>query len=360
MDEETKVIAFYLPQYHPIPENDEWWGKGFTEWTNVAKAQPMYYGHQQPKVPADLGFYDLRLSEVRLQQVSLAKEAGVTAFCYWHYWFGGGKRLLQKPLQDLLANNEPNFPFCLAWANHSWQKKYWNSSTSRLNKETLIEQRYPGKQDVVDHFNELLTAFMDKRYLRIDDKLVFVIYNYEEIPNLTEFMNLWQKLAFENGLGGFYFIAHIMNSNHVEKAIQLNFDAVNLHLLPTSFHGTRLLKVLSWLLNTPLDRIKYKKAIYKWEDKKMKHPEVFPTLYPNWDTTPRLGSLGQILTGSSPDLFRLHVSRILNLIKDKPINRKVVFIKSWNEWAEGNYLEPDLKNGRSYLKALRSALECIK
>ena len=146
MSNKVKVIAFYLPQFHPIPENDEWWGKGFTEWTNVASAKPLFKEHYQPRIPADLGFYDLRLSEVRQQQAELAKEAGVTAFCYWHYWFGNGKELLERPFDEVVQSNQPDFPFCLGWANHSWMSKNWNIRKSNVVSKTLMEQNYPGKE----------------------------------------------------------------------------------------------------------------------------------------------------------------------------------------------------------------------
>lgn len=145
-EKKAHVIAYYLPQYHPIPENDEWWGKGFTEWTNVAKAKPMFRGHYQPIVPADLGFYDLRVPEVREEQARLAQEAGIDAFCYWHYWFGNGKQLLERPLNEVVASGKPDFPFCIGWANHSWMKKSWNNQVSRFCQDLLIEQEYPGKR----------------------------------------------------------------------------------------------------------------------------------------------------------------------------------------------------------------------
>ena len=161
MDKKAHVIAFYLPQFHPIPENDEWWGKGFTEWTNVGKAKPLFCRHYQPRVPADRGYYDLRMPEVRNAQAELAKEAGIDAFCYWHYWFGNGKQLLEQPLKMVVEQGKPDFPFCLAWANHTWYKKRWNSDVSRFSQEVLMEQQYPGIQDIDDHFYTMLPVFRD-------------------------------------------------------------------------------------------------------------------------------------------------------------------------------------------------------
>ena len=189
MDKKAHVIAFYLPQYHPVPENDEWWGKGFTEWTNVAKAKPMFYGHYQPIIPADLRFYDLRLPEVREEQARLAKEAGIDAFCYWHYWFGNGKQLLERPFNEVVASGKPDFPFCLAWANHSWMKKNWNNAISRFCQDLLIEQEYPGIEDIKAHFYAILPALKDPRYYRIDGKLAFLIYAPTDIPDTALFMD---------------------------------------------------------------------------------------------------------------------------------------------------------------------------
>lgn len=355
--EETKVIAFYLPQFHPIQENDDWWGKGFTEWTNVAKAKPLYRHHYQPNIPSDLGFYDLRLHEVREAQAELAKEAGVSAFCYWHYWFGDGKQLLEKPLQNVIKTGKPEFPFCLAWANHTWQKKSWNPDVSRLSKQNLMIQTYPNKEDVDNHFNTMLPAFKDERYFRIQDKLVFVIYDYEDIPDLNYFIDRWQELAKENGLPGFYFIAHIIRLEDINNPSIQKMDSINLHTLGKSFNESKYHRLLSWILNRPLGVISYSKAMRKWENEIIKEEKIFPTIYPNWDTTPRIGSLGQVLQNSSPVLFKKHVKRILKMINHKSKDNKVIFLKSWNEWAEGNYMEPDLKFGKGYIKALKESLD---
>src|SRR5690606_30741117 len=189
----VKAIAFYLPQFHPIKENDEWWGKGFTEWTNVAKAKPMFPGHYQPHIPADLGFYDLRLSEARIAQADLAKKYGISAFCYWHYWFGNGRRILERPFQEVLESGTPDFPFCLAWANETWSG-IWHGNP----KTILVEQVYPGEQDYIDHFNSILPAFKDKRYFKVDGKPLFMVYKPMEIPDLPLFVSTFRRLATEN------------------------------------------------------------------------------------------------------------------------------------------------------------------
>ena len=189
----ARVIAYYLPQFHPIPENDQWWGKGFTEWTNVARARPLFRGHYQPRVPADLGFYDLRLPEVREAQAEMARAAGIEGFCYWHYWFGNGKRLLERPFNEVLHSGKPDFGFCLAWANHSWSNKTWENSGAK--PRILMEQCYGGVEDNRAHFNAVLPAFHDKRYIRVDGKPLFVVYAPLDIPRVGEFLEqcgLWR------------------------------------------------------------------------------------------------------------------------------------------------------------------------
>ena len=192
----ARVLALYLPQFHPIPENDEWWGKGFTEWTNVGKAKPLFPGHYQPHVPADLGYYDLRVPETREAQAELAREAGIEGFVYYHYWFAGHK-LMERPLEEMCALGKPNFPFCLCWANETWRGFNYGLNNER---NVLIEQTYPGDEDHIAHFNYLLPMFKDKRYVTCEGKPVFFLYHADHIPNLSHFIELWQTLARENGL----------------------------------------------------------------------------------------------------------------------------------------------------------------
>jgi lipopolysaccharide biosynthesis protein len=202
MKNKARVIAFYLPQYHPIPENDVWWGKGFTEWTNVGKAKALFKGHYQPRVPADLGYYDLRVPETRKAQADMAREFGVEGFIYWHYWFGHGKRLIERPFNEVLVSGEPDFPFCLAWANETW-KGFAHGMT---NRNILIEQKYPGVADYTAHFYEVLPAFKDKRYITVKGSPLFMIYKPLGEPEVKVFMVIWQKLALENGLEKIYFV----------------------------------------------------------------------------------------------------------------------------------------------------------
>ncbi|MCH5216318.1 MAG: glycoside hydrolase family 99-like domain-containing protein [Muribaculaceae bacterium] len=364
MNQKTKVIAFYLPQFHPIPENDEWWGKGFTEWTNVARAQKFYKSHYQPKIPADLGFYDLRVPETRAAQAELAKEAGVTAFCYWHYWLGNGKQLLEKPLQEVLRLGEPDFPFMLGWANHSWVSRDWNLADSMLSKKILIEQTYPGEQDIINHFYTMLPVFKDNRYIKIHDKLPFLIYKIEDIPDFNKFSEIWNKLAKENGLPPFFFIAHTHSIDSLHLPIYQSANArclcrhdPNFLTHKRSFISRLHRFIKSNYLKIPVNVHEYSDIIKEIDTPLYEEEKIYPSIVPNWDPSPRRGGAALIYHNSTPELFYKHVKKTLDRIKNKADEDKVIFLKSWNEWAEGNYMEPDLKYGKGYIKALRKALD---
>ncbi len=355
----VRVIAVYLPQFHPIPENDEWWGKGFTEWTNVGKAKPLFKGHYQPRVPADLGYYDLRLSETREAQANLAREHGVEGFCYWHYWFGNGKRLLERPFNEVLKSGKPDFPFCLGWANHSWHDKQFSKDG---NDKLLIEQLYGGEKDYAEHFNTLLPAFKDKRYIRVDDKPLFFIYAPFYIPDLSEFLALWQSLAKENGLKGIHFVANTHQIEDIDLLKSKGFDAVHLvrlfHVFKKEFSIFRraYIKAMRVFFKTG-QILDYAFCSKYFSGKEDCNEFCYPGIYPNWDHSPRSGKSGHILHNSNPVAFKKHVKEVLETVKDKPLEHQIVFIRSWNEWAEGNYMEPDLKFGKQYLVALKEALD---
>lgn len=349
-----RIIAFYLPQFHPIPENDEWWGKGFTEWTNVGKATPLYKNHYQPRVPADLGYYDLRVPEVREQQAELAREAGVEGFCYWHYWFGNGKRLLEKPFDEVLYSGKPDFPFCLAWANHSWYAKTWDKNG---NNKLLIKQEY---NDYVDHFNYVLKAFNDSRYLKIDNKPIFVIFDALALPD--DFIPCWNKIAKDNGLDGICFIARINNGSDYQKLLKKGFSLFILEPLASlsqkgGFISSRWRKFVNKLNRFPINSYSYKNVLKELVNENYNELPLFlPMLIPQWDHSPRSGKKGLILRNSTPNLFREHIKLIFNIIKKKKVNEPIVFLKSWNEWAEGNYIEPDLLWGKQYINVLRDEM----
>jgi hypothetical protein len=353
-----KVIAFYLPQFYTIPENDEWWGKGFTEWTSVGKAKKYFLGHDQPRVPTDLGYYDLRLPHIRQAQAELAKEAGISAFCYWHYWFGNGKQLLELPLQEVIRLGQPDFPFCLGWANHSWLKKIWSNDVKWYNSEILIKQEYPGKEDIDKHFYTMLPVFNDKRYYRIHGKLLFYIYQIESIPDPLYFMNHWQELAIKNNLPGFYFIPWCQKIDLINKPPYSLCDGIHLDLRNRAFVSRHILwRGFARLVPIPINIVSYKRAIKKWNHELFKQNNIYPSIIPNWDHSPRTGKGTTIIHKSTPNLFKRHVKQILYYLSKKENEDKIIFLKSWNEWAEGNYMEPDLKWGKGYIKALREALD---
>lgn len=364
----ASVIAFYLPQYHPTKENDEWYGKGFTEWTNVGKAKPLFKGHQQPRVPTDLGYYDLRIPEVRQAQADLAKEAGIDAFCYYHYWFGNGKEMLEMPLKEVVRLGEPDFPFCIAWANHTWYSKTWDASNAVLNKIPVLKQEYPGKEDMKQHFLSLLPVFKDRRYYKIKGKLLFVLYRIEDIPDCDFFKEYWQQLANEYGLPEFYFVsysddkARLVHQAHIKceatvLSMKSELDSWGESAKVRKF--SRFIKALfAKILHIPLNVHEYEDLISKLEDPLFKENRIYPVLFPNWDNTPRRGFGSLVIKNAKPELFKKHAQQIFQLIKDKPDNDKIVFLKSWNEWGEGNYMEPDMLYGKGYIKALHEAIYC--
>lgn len=345
--DDVSVIAFYLPQFHPIPENDLWWGPGFTEWTNVASARPLYPGHYQPRLPGELGFYDLRLPETREAQAVLAAEYGVSAFCYWHYWFGGGRRLLERPFEEVLRSGRPDFPFCLGWANQTWSG-IWHGAPSR----TLIEQTYPdpgGEEDYRAHFQAILPAFMDERYLRIDGRPVFFVYEPSDLPEPQRFLDLWRTWATEEGLPGIFFVGRTETAGRSSPA---DFDAFTPERVPP-----RIIARSDWprrlarKLGVPPVR-SYRRFSEKMPLGIADGPS-FPTVIPGFDNTPRSGAGGVVLQGADPLLFETQVARaVAHVVAEHPLGRRVIFVKSWNEWAEGNYLEPDRRYGRAYLEAL--------
>ena len=356
----VRAIAFYLPQFHPIPENDEWWHRGFTEWSNVAKARPLFPGHIQPNIPADLGFYDLRVSETRIAQAEMAREYGIEGFCYWHYWFAG-KRLLERPFEEVLASGEPDFPFCLGWANQTWTGK-WHGNPDRI----LIEQTYPGVEDYEAHFETVLRAFTDQRYITVDGKPLFVVYAPEEISHPREFTDCWRSLAEKAGLQGLYLVAVIRGAWDLEKH---GFDAsITGNVCSTALSPHPVWTFLNKVMNRTVRRLRGAISpwplIYDYRDIvarafvfEPERPNHYPVVLPNWDNTPRCGKRGIVFKNSSPKLFQAYLKKAIERVSKLPPERRIVFIKSWNEWAEGNYVEPDLRYGRAYLEALKEQIE---
>lgn len=350
-----RAVAFYLPQFHPIPENDEWWGPGFTEWTNTAKARRLFPGHHQPNIPADLGFYDLRLPEAREAQAALAEQYDVGAFCYWHYWFGHGQRILERPFHEVLTSGRPGLSFCLGWANQTWTG-IWHGAGDRV----LREQSYPGEDDDRAHFAAVLPALRDERYLRVDGRPVFYVFRPEQLPNAAAFVDRWQNLARAAGLDGLYLVAEVSDlvgsGPRYVRVREDGFDAAVYMRLPAR-----------------VDRAAV--TAMRVQRKVLGGPEVYPhsadlpplaagldpalhqpCVYPNWDNTPRSGRRGLVVQGSSPARFERHVGQAVQRLDHWPEQERLLWVKSWNEWAEGNYLEPDLRFGHGWLSALRAGL----
>ncbi len=357
----ARLIAYYLPQFHPTPENNEWWGNGFTEWTNVTKAKPLFKNHKQPKLPADLGFYDLRVPETREAQAQLAKECGIEGFCYWHYWFGNGKKLLDYPINEILKTQKPDFPFCFAWANQTWGGLPYGDGFNRI----LVEQTYPGIKDYEDHFYNLLPFFKDPRYIKVNDMPVFQVNTPLGIPNPNEFINIWQSLAVKNGLAGIFFIAHALPDFEYEK---YGYNALNfvtpLHLFQRYKHSA-FNDLINKITKRYPQRIKnrifgrkptlyeYSKIVECSNYSDLKNDRfIIPVAIPNWDHTPRSKNQGSVILNSTPELFLKNLDNCFELIKNRKKSERFIFIKSWNEWAEGNYLEPDVEFGKSYLEAI--------
>lgn len=374
----VRIIALYLPQFHPIPENDEWWGKGFTEWTNVVKARPLFRGHYQPRLPADLGFYDLRLPEIREQQAALAKDAGIEGFCYYHYWFGNGKQLLERPFNEVLQSGSPDYPFCLCWANHDWTNKTWKKGSS-LRQDSMIMKMEYSMDDHRNHFFSLLPAFKDRRYIKVDGKPLFAVWAPRNIPEAKRFIDLWQQLARENGLEGLHIVGHTDNTgkalagkkanyysadmamDYYQSVLDLGFDAV----ISSGYRRAMglaegRLRMMWKMLTTKTFAPSYTKMDYS---RLMDHyyvaedgeENVYPTLLPQWDRTPRAGRKAEILVDSTPEKFQHTMEKALELVASKAPEHRLLFLKAWNEWGEGDYVEPDQKYGHGWLEAMKNA-----
>jgi hypothetical protein len=355
LETKARLIAYYLPQFHPIQENDEVWGKGFTEWTNVTKAKPLYKGHKQPKLPADLGFYDLRVPEVREAQAQMAQAYGIEGFCYWHYWFEG-KRVIERPFEEVLRSGKPDFPFCLGWANHTWSGIWMGEP-----KKIIIEQTYGGISEYTRHFYAMLPAFQDKRYIKVEGKCLFVVFAPKHIPNAKEFTDCWRELGQKEGIGDFFFVGLGIDEPHrfgmdvssvVPPAGQISRMPVRWRdKLSYQFFGTSFADQIAKMRRRP--------KVYSYADfikVAVQHTltqEELPCILSNWDNTPRSQLRGYVLEGCRPELFKIYCEYALRSIENKSKEKKIIFLRSWNEWAEGNYLEPDRENGYAYLEVIK-------
>jgi ADP-heptose:LPS heptosyltransferase len=366
---DARLIAFYLPQFHPTPENDLWWGRGFTEWRNVAKAKPLYEGHYQPHVPGELGFYDLRMPEVMTRQAELARAAGIEAFCFWHYWFNG-MMLLERPILNLLETGKPDFPFCLAWANENWTRR-WDGQEN----EILMQQSYGGPSDDGNHFRWLARAFRDPRYLKIEGRPIFLIYRPLHLQDPAGTISRWRKIARSYGIPRPYLIAMRTNFNGRSSVhpLEMGFDA-ELDFQPNSprsFHRIQASvaqkqKLFPRLYDEEIRLLKekgaticdYDEAWPIFSESAQATPASYSTIVPAWDNSPRRADQGAfILNRSTPSSYQRWLRYEIQRCSDKPPERRLVFINAWNEWAEGNHLEPDLRHGAGYLESTRRALQ---
>lgn len=374
---EIRPIAIYLPQFHPIPENDEWWGKGFTEWTNVVKARPLYKGHYQPQLPADLGFYDLRISEVREEQARLAKENGIYGFCYYHYWFNG-RQILERPFQEVFESGKPDFPFMLCWANENWTRS-WDG----LENEVLIKQQYCEEDDRM-HIKSLIPFFKDQRYIRVEDRPVFSIYRSDQLPNAKRTIEIWREEAekenidlymcrFEGfGMYGKSFLKSGFDASIEFQPFYENLDRLKERLFSIKLKNDFKIRALKKFYEATNQQRKLNILLYKLKErirKEIQYDDLvdfifknynfcedyvrYPSLTPGWDNTARRGEKGFILHHSSPSKFQEWLSFLKGNYKANG-DENFIFINAWNEWGEGNHLEPCQKWGMQYLEAIKN------
>lgn len=347
-----KVVAFYLPQFHPTTENDSWWGAGFTEWRNVASAQPRFPGHRQPNVPSELGYYDLRLPETRAAQVALAQAHGISAFCYYHYWFDG-RRILERPFEEVLSSGTPDFPFCLCWANEAWTRSW-----SDRDGEVLVDQTYSSEDDSA-HAEYLVRAFSDSRYLRVGGRPLFLVYRASSLPNPTGLVAELRRQARAAGLEDPY-LCRVESDpwREREKAPgDLGFDA-SVEFAPDWLDLGPPVPVRSHRqLTPPAVRVfDYAEVMRRALSRPEPDGVWFRCVVPGWDNSPRRQSGAVVLHGSSPELYQRWLEECIRRTALRQPEEKVVFVNAWNEWAEGAYLEPDERHGRAYLEATRAAV----
>lgn len=356
--ENKRVIAIHLPQFYPFPENDDWWGKGFTEWRNVAKAKPRFRGHYQPHIPSDLGFYDLRLAECRMEQEKLAQDYGIFGFCYYHYWFNG-HLIMEKPVEAKLKNPAETLPFMFCWANENWHRNW----AGGFNK-SLIEQHYSEEDDVA-HFNYLLPFFKDPRYIRVDGKPVFCVYRPALFPNFDATVELWQKMASQHGFQ-LYICKFEAGREWGPRYMPASADAA-VEFQPLNCEGWD--RKYAWKSKIG-ERIGLKKYAYKdllpyskYVDFQMTKPKFseykrFPCVMPGWDNSSRRVNMAfRCFTGNTPALFEKWFRYVYENFSPYSLEENFIFINAWNEWAEGCHLEPDLKFGRGFLEAVKNVVK---
>jgi len=374
-----KIIAFYLPQFHSIPENDRWWGKGFTEWTNMKAAKPLFKGHRQPRVPLNNKYYNLLDNDTLKWQIELAKKNGIFGFCFYHYWFDG-HMLLQKPMENMLHDPSINFPYCICWANEGWT----NAWKSDGNTKVLIAQRYGDKKEWEEHFKYLLSFFSDPNYITIDGKPLLVIYRPEICSCLNDMLDYWDELAIRNGFKGMCFayqqVSYYLKENRDESRFTYRieyqpgyarFDSQNVKGGMSSIWIKMKSKVRyvagiidynigtniqAKLTKTGLSFENYDALCEAIINRHGEDEKSIAGMFVDWDNTPRRGKNGRVCLGSTPEKFKYYLKKQIKNIKTT-YSSDYLFIFAWNEWAEGGYLEPDEDNKYSYLHAVKEALE---
>jgi hypothetical protein len=372
----VKLLAFYFPQLHPIPENDEWWGKGFTDWVNVKRAQPQFRGHYQPRVPLGGRYYDQSQKETLAWQIDLAKRHGVHGFCHYHYWFDG-KQLLETPTNIVMASPELDFPFCLAWANETWSRR-WDGRDHHILQE---QTHRPDKAIWQRHFDYLFRAWSDERAIKVDGKPIFLVYRAHRIQQIAEMFDFWREQAHVRGLPGIYLVSMKQYEFPIPEVLK-HFDATMQFqpfeaIYSPDYEGTVLetskpvaaLRLLPERVQDVLRAIRYKlmsgltfydydmvwKQILK-EEREGGIP-AFPGAFVDWDNTARYVKRARIFKGASPERFEHWFRKLVHATARRPVPEQLIFLNAWNEWAEGTYLEPDEKHGHGYLEAVKRCIE---
>ncbi len=344
-----RLIAFYLPQFHPTPENDRWWGKGFTEWTNVTKATALFPGHRQPRLPADLGFYDLRVRETRLDQIRLARQYGIDGFCYHYYWFSG-TRILHRPLDDMLADAASDMPFCLCWANENWTRR-WDAA----DREILIAQKYEG-EDAWNFIQSLVPFFQDGRYIRVDGRPLLIVYRPQHIPQIRGAVEVWRKYCRSVGVGEIHLCAALTHGN--EDFHQFGFDS-GVEFPPHNLRTKNINFGVYFYETFWGNVVQYAALASSYLARSYGNSRVFRTVFPCWDNTARTGKRALVVWNGVPDNYEYWLGATIDRIAAAGGDR-LVFINAWNEWAEGCHLEPDREFGHGFLQATFNAKSGIR
>lgn len=362
-----KNIAFYLPQFHEVPENNLWWGEGYTEWMNVKKCKRLFPNHYQPRIPLNENYYSLDDINVMKWQAKLANKYGVDGFCFYHYWFGNGKKMLEKPVEKLRMHAEIEIEYCFAWANEPWSRTWQGPSGGQ---EILIRQEYGNEEVWEKHFSYLLNFFKDIRYIKINNKPLFLIYRIGDIKCADKMFEYWDKMAKKEGFDGIYILSMLSyeeqikiskyvsgtvdfepgKSRREEKMLTGRFRQIK-DLIIENIHNTKL---VNGLLCNFLDYDEVNSAMLKKKHNKGEYRGVFV----NYDDSPRRGIRGTIVKGSTPQKFQRYFSE--NVKKSIKEGNEMIFINAWNEWGEGNYLEPDQRYGYAYLNAIRKVMKGIR